>query len=250
MNKTKGVVALLLMSALAMPALANPPWARGDDQGRYSDDCRGNKGKCQGAKGNHKDKGGYRSAGGPPPWAPAHGWRRKNQGDDDRRYAEADDYYVVERKETRAVVRDGAATVDVGIQKGTCNRKVIGTVLGGIVGGVIGNQVGKDSGHREVSTVLGVVVGGIVGNKIGRSMDKSDQQCTGQALEQATDKQTVRWADASQKGEYRVTPERTYQTDGRYCRDYITEYKSPDGIQREKSTACRNTDGVWQKVRG
>jgi len=248
MNRTKGVVALFLMTALSAPALANPPWERGDDHGRYSDDCRGNKGKCQGQKGNHKENGGYRSAGGPPPWAPAHGWRRKNQGDDEH-YAQTDDYYVVEQKDSRAVVRDGAATVDVGIQKGTCNRKVIGTVLGGIVGGVIGNQVGKNSDHREVSTVLGAVVGGVVGHNIGRSMDKSDQQCTGQALEQAADRQTVRWADSSQKGEYRVTPQRTYQTDGRYCRDFITEYQGRDGINREKSTACRTSDGTWQKLK-
>jgi len=249
MNKTQGVIALFLMAVLSTPALANPPWARGDDQGRYSDDCQGNKGKCHGAKGKHKEKDSYRTAGGPPPWAPAHGWRRKNQGDDDRQYARTDDYYVVERRESRAVVRDGAATVDVGIQKGTCNRKVIGTVIGGIVGGVIGNQVGKNSSNREVSTVLGAVVGGLVGHNIGRSMDKSDQQCTGQALEQASDRQTVRWADADRKGEYRVTPERTYQSDGRYCRDYITEYQGQDGVKREKSSACRSPDGTWRKVR-
>jgi surface antigen len=92
------------------------------------------------------------------------------------------------------------------------------------------------------------VVGGLVGHNIGRSMDEADQHCTGQTLEQAPDHHTVHWADGAHKGEYRVTPERTYQADGRYCRDYITEYQGPNGTEREKATACRNHDGAWQKM--
>lgn len=249
MSRTKGVVALFLVTTLAIPTLASAGWKHDEERGRYTEDCHGNKGKCHGEKGNHKAKDGYRAAGGPPPWAPAHGWRSKNQAEVERHDTRTDGYAVVERKETRVIEPVRTRTVDVGIQKGTCNRRVIGTVLGGIVGGVIGNQIGKENGNREVSTVLGAVVGGLVGNNIGSKMDKSDQKCTGQVLEQASDRQTVRWADATQKGEYRVTPLRTYQSDGRFCRDFVTEHKGLDGIQRQKSTACRNPDGVWQKVR-
>lgn len=60
----------------------------------------------------------------PPPWAPAHGWRKKH-----------DPYYV------------GYAghqwPNDYGISSGRCNREAVGTALGGIVGGAIGSTVGK-----------------------------------------------------------------------------------------------------------
>jgi len=121
--------------------------------------------------------------------------------------------------------------------------------VGGVVGGVIGNRVGEKE-NREVATILGVVIGGMVGNRIGRTMDKSDQHCTGQALEQAQDRQTVRWADKAQSGEYRVTPQRTYEADGRYCRDYTTEYQRQDNtIQRDQASACRNEEGAWKRVK-
>jgi surface antigen len=248
MSTAKGVIALFLSTSLIMPMVANADPGRDEAHGGYGENCYEHKGKvkCRGGKGHGKAKGGHHSAGGPPPWAPAHGWRRKHGGED--RYVKADDdYVIVEERDTRAVVRNKTATVDVGIDKGTCNRKAIGTVVGGVIGGVIGNQVGKD-GNREVATILGVVIGGVVGHKVGSRMDKADHHCTGQALEQARDRQTVRWPDKDNHGEYLVTPQRTYQADGRYCRDYITEYQGPKGTEREKSSACRNDAGAWQKV--
>lgn len=250
MNMAKGVTALLLSTVLAMPVMAGPKWDRDEGHGGHGNDCyeHKGKGKCMGGNGHAKSGGDYRSAGGPPPWAPAHGWRRKNGGGSDEHYARDDrDYRVVEERNTQPVVHKEPATVDVGIDRGSCNRKkVIGTVLGGVVGGVIGNQVGKD-GNREVATVLGVVIGGVVGNKIGSKMDKADHQCSGQVLEQARDQQPVRWTNEQNNTQYQMTPVRTYQVDGRYCRDYVTEYQGTKGTVREKSSACRNEDGTWQK---
>lgn len=65
----------------------------------------------------------------PPPWAPAHGWRKKH-----------DPYY------------QGYSGThweqDYGIINGKCNREAIGTALGGAVGGAIGSSVGKDGQGR------------------------------------------------------------------------------------------------------
>ncbi len=246
MNPAKGITALLLTSLLAMPLVADADPGRNEARGSYGEDCYEHKGKvkCRGGKGYSRSHGG-----GPPPWAPAHGWRRNHEGNDHGGYVrQDDDYYVDEHTGVRAVVHEGgSATVDVGISSGSCNRKTVGTVVGGLIGGAIGNRAG-DSRNREITTVLGVVIGGLVGHNIGRSMDEADQQCTGQVLEQAPDNQTVRWTDDNQQGEYRVTPERTYESDGRYCRDYITEYQGQNGIEREKSTACRTQDGAWKKM--
>lgn len=258
MTLIKGAAALALSALMIAPlSSVNADPGRNEAQGGYGDNCYEHKGKmkCRGGKGQgnqarggrHAAAGGGQEAGGPPPWAPAHGWRRKHGGGDEH-YARADsDYRVVEEKDVRAVVTNGTATVDVGIDHGTCNREAIGTVVGGVIGGVIGNQVGKE-GNREAATILGVVVGGVVGNRIGDKMDKADQHCTGQVLEQAPDRKTVHWVDDGGKGEYNITPLRTYKSDGRNCRDYIAEFKGPNGIEREKSSACRTEDGAWKKV--
>lgn len=259
MTVIKAASALALSALICVPMSVNADPDRDEARGGYGNNCYEHKGKmkCRGGNGNgqgNKSRGGSyasddggQAAGGPPPWAPAHGWRRKQGGGGDR-YAQAEtDYHVVEEKDVRAVVTNGKATVDVGIDHGTCNREAIGTVLGGVIGGVIGNQVGKD-GNREAATILGVVVGGVVGNRIGDKMDKADQHCTGQVLEQAPDRKTVHWVDDGGKGEYKITPLRTYQSDGQNCRDYIAEFQGPNGTEREKSSACRTEDGVWKKV--
>lgn len=76
----------------------------------------------------HVIKGIYGPGGGPPPWAPAHGYRRK-QG-------LAETSYV--------------PPFDINI--GTCNRELVGSVLGGAVGGVLGSNVGKGSGPRRLQS--------------------------------------------------------------------------------------------------
>lgn len=258
MNLKYGIAGVLVSGFLAMPLTAQADRDK-DESGQGN--CYEHKGKlkCQGnarhkEKQKHKSKReveyeyegeqGY-SAGGPPPWAPAHGWRRKHEGAG--QYAMQEAAVVVEHAGTQVVVSDGAATVDVGIVKGTCNRDAIGTVLGGIIGGAIGNRVG-DRENRKVSTVLGMVIGGVVGHKVGSSMDKADQHCSGQVLEQAADNQTVRWADHNGGGQYSMTPLRTYQANGMNCRDYLTEYRGTNGIEQDRSTACRNADGAWSKL--
>jgi hypothetical protein len=75
----------------------------------------------------------------PPPWAPAHGWRKKH-----------DPYY--------AGYSGRQYEADYGVSRGNCNRDEIGAVLGGVAGGVIGSEVGKGD-NRPVAIVLGTVVG-------------------------------------------------------------------------------------------
>src|SRR5258707_819066 len=62
----------------------------------------------------------------PPPWAPAHGWRKKN-----------DPNYVgyTGRKWEK----------DYGVVEGHCNTQAIGAVLGGVVGGAVGSRASSCS---------------------------------------------------------------------------------------------------------
>jgi hypothetical protein len=158
------VFAVSLAAALLMPeaaALAGPPWKRG-----YEHEARHCKYEYQsgpyGFREEYKCEGrGPRYAGGPPPWAPAHGWRRKH-----------------------AHYEAGYEIPDVGIEVGRCYRDVIGAVIGGAAGGAIGSQFGRGS-DRTVATIGGTIIGVLIGGAIGRSMDDADQACIAQTLEQA-----------------------------------------------------------------
>jgi hypothetical protein len=155
--------AVSLAAALLMPgaaALADPPWQRGHEY----------------------EARGY--DGGPPPWAPAHGWRRKHAY-----YHEHAPVYVIP---------------DLGIELGRCNRDVIGAVIGGVAGGVVGSQLGRGS-ERTVATLGGTIVGVLIGGVIGRSMDEADQACVAQILEQAPAQHAIAWSNPD-GGQYRVVP--------------------------------------------
>ena len=161
----------------------------------------------------------------PPPWAPAHGWRRKH-----------DPYYVgYQGKRWRD---------DFGVISGSCNRAAVGAVLGGAVGGAVGSTVGKGD-TRAVATVVGVVLGTVVGHEIGREMDERDRACFGHTLELANTGHTVRWLDPSGVS-YALTPARTVESGGHLCREFgiVTAHHGREVA--ETGSACRQGDGVWR----
>ena len=85
-----------------------------------------------GAPEHVRDEAAVVLAGGPPPWAPAHGYRAKHGYDEGK------------RKRERV-----AAVPDFGIERGFCNRELIGGILGGIAGGELGSQVGRATAARS-----------------------------------------------------------------------------------------------------
>lgn len=238
-------LAAATLVTLPMVVQADPPWKRDQsehnnyrDEGRVevrvgygSDDCdRG----CN--EGEH--------SGGPPPWAPAHGYRRKHKHKHER-----EEQYARAEQEPQGNVQVRYSD-EFDISKGTCNREEIGMVLGGVVGGVIGNRVGKNNDNEAVGTIAGAVVGILVGRTIGRKMDRADQQCTGQVLERAADGQTVQWRNSETGLAYNVTPTRTFRENDRYCREYITQARSGSTNEQLQGKACRNADGSWQLANG
>jgi surface antigen len=221
------VFAVSLAAALLMPgaaALAGPPWKRG-----YEHEARHCKYEYQsgpyGFREEYKCGGrGPRYAAGPPPWAPAHGWRRKH-----------------------AHYETGYEIPDVGIEVGRCYRDVIGAVIGGAAGGAVGSQFGRGS-ERTVATIGGTIIGVLIGGAIGRSMDEADQACIAQTLEQAPAEHEVAWSNPD-GGQYRVVPLQAYEDrEGRFCREYRTTATIAGRRQQLYGTACRQPDGSWQRV--
>jgi len=232
-------VVLGLAAAVAAPVAMTTP--------AYADSERGKKGKhkyerrdrsddCEyRARGNHhryreevKCKHAAAFHGGPPPWAPAHGYRRK--------YGHT--YY--------RVYEDAYRVPEVGIEAGRCNRAVVGAVIGGALGGFTGSRIGEDEG-KLAATVAGTLIGILVGGSIGQSMDDIDQNCMGQTFEQAQDNQPVVWRNPDAGTNYKVIPTNTYEAnDGRYCREYTAEAVVGGRVQNTYGMACRQPDGSWQ----
>ena len=163
----------------------------------------------------------------PPPWAPAHGWRKKH-----------DPYY------------EGYSGThwecDYGIINGKCNRAAIGTVLGGAVGGAIGSRVGED-GNRGVAVILGTVLGAVIGNRIGKALDDSDRACIGHALELAADRRTVSWT-GDEGINYMVTPISSYERSGQKCREYRLRANGANINEDRREHACLVSEGRWEVV--
>src|SRR5258708_34546866 len=96
----------------------------------------------------------------PPPWAPAHGWRKKN-----------DPNYVgyTGRKWEK----------DYGVVEGHCNTQAIGAVLGGVVGGAVGSPAEKEA-NRPVAILVAGILGAVIRAKVGRSIGDADPAGMGQ----------------------------------------------------------------------
>lgn len=160
---------------------------------------------------------------GPPPWAPAHGYRRKH--DHGRAVYEA----------------------PYGIAVGSCDRTLVGAALGGTAGGLIASEVAHGK-HRTEAIVGGALLGILVGGSIGNAIDQLDERCVGQVLEHAGSDQSVTWRNPDSGAAVQVTPRRTWEEEGRYCREYTTTVRIDGKPQQAWGTACRQPDGSWERV--
>jgi len=167
------------------------------------------------------------SYGDPPPWAPAHGKRKKG-----------DDYTGYTGKKWKK---------DYGIIDGRCNREAVGAVIGAVAGGAVGSQVGKGEG-RNVAIVIGTIAGAAIGAKIGRDMDQTDRACFGHALELAGDKKRVTWTSADQRTTYRLTPLRGFEEKGVTCREFDLRVTAGERKETSRAKACPGGDGTWRVI--
>jgi surface antigen len=160
----------------------------------------------------------YRS-GGPPPWAPAHGYRRKHGGGDER--------YVMPYR----------------IAEGTCDRDAVAATLGAAGGGLIASSVSDDP--RAI--IGGMLAGALLATALSRTADPVDRGCFGQALEHAPSHQRIAWRSPKDGAAYQFTPLRSFQLDdGRYCREYTTVVARDGSAHTDRGTACRTADGSWR----
>jgi surface antigen len=164
----------------------------------------------------------------PPPWAPAHGWRKKH-----------DPYYT-----GYSGKRWGK---DYGVVDGECNWQAVGTVVGGVIGGAVGASVSKHE-NRTIAVILGSVIGAVIGNQVGKSIDNNDRGCIGHALELGEDHRPVHWQNPQTGIEYRVTPLAGFTNNGRKCREYTLDVLNDGEDNFSHGKACLVSDGTWKAI--
>jgi len=189
----------------------------------------------------------------PPPWAPAHG-RRDKEEKHKHKHKDRDDgprtVYVYDRERF-----PGYASffgLPLGLESGGCDRGLVGanlgTLLGAIAGGIGGSQIGSGSG-KTAATIGGVLLGAALGNAIFRGMDGADQGCFVQTLERAPTGQQVIWNNPDNGARYTVVPTRTFeQSPGSFCREYTSRAVVGGRTEQVAGTACRQPDGAWKIV--
>lgn len=173
----------------------------------------------------------------PPSHAPAHGWRKKHdpdyQGYSGRKWAR-----------------------DYGVLQGRCDAQTLSSTLGKSVGGAAGAKVGEKAGGevRDIAVLVGEVLGEAISAKVLRGtgvgdikdVDATDRACLAQALELARDDRKVAWTNPVSNVSYLLTPQRTYQKDGRQCRDFSLAVEGAGSRGNSRRTACATAAGTWE----
>lgn len=132
------------------------------------------------------------------------------------------------------------------------NKQQMGTLIGGATGAAIGSTFGKGGGQL-VGIGLGAIAGGLVGNQIGQYMDEQDKlkmkQASYEALENTRSGKTTTWKNPDNGHSGTITPVKTYEKSGRYCREYTQTVNIGNKVHEAYGTACRQPDGSWEIIK-
>ncbi|MEM1138534.1 MAG: RT0821/Lpp0805 family surface protein [Pseudomonadota bacterium] len=130
------------------------------------------------------------------------------------------------------------------------DRERAGAIIGGIGGAILGAQFGGDSEDRWAASVLGGLIGSYAGAYIGRKLDERDRQLAGEAtldaLDGASDLETVWWDNPQSGNSGGITPTTTFVSRGQECRIFDTELTVDGETAGGRGQACRMADGSWR----
>jgi len=138
------------------------------------------------------------------------------------------------------VVIAGCANGDVGTK----------TAIGGVGGAALGGLIAGAAGGGSAAIAAGVVGGALVGGLVGNLLDERDKRMAAEsqkrALETIPAGQSVAWNNPDSGHSGSVTPIRTYQSSGTYCREYQQTVTIGGKQEQSYGTACRQPDGSWK----
>lgn len=126
------------------------------------------------------------------------------------------------------------------------------TAIGGFGGATVGGLIAAAAGGGGAAIAAGVIGGALIGGFAGNMLDQRDKRLAAEsaqrALETAPSGQPVAWTNPDTGHSGTVTPTRTYQSGGTYCREYQHTVTIDGKQERGYGTACRQPDGSWKIV--
>src|SRR5499427_2011609 len=124
------------------------------------------------------------------------------------------------------------------------------TAIGGLGGATVGGLIAAAAGGGGAAIAASVIGGALLGGFAGNYLDQRDKTMAGEAanraLETAPSGQAVAWNNPDSGHSGTVTPVRTYQSNGTYCREYQQTVTIDGKPERSYGTACRQPDGSWK----
>ncbi len=126
------------------------------------------------------------------------------------------------------------------------------TAIGGLGGATVGGLIAGAAGAGGAGIAAGVIGGALLGGLVGNFLDDRDKRIAAEsaprALETAPSGHSVAWTNPDSGHSGTVTPVRTYQSGGTYCREYQQTVTIDGKQERSYGTACRQPDGTWRIV--
>jgi len=95
----------------------------------------------------------------------------------------------------------------------------------------------------------GALLGGLAGNMLDQRDKRMAAEAQQKALESAPTGTPVAWNNPDSGHSASITPTKTYQSGGTYCREFQSDVIIDGKPDKAWGTACRQPDGSW-KVQG
>jgi len=125
--------------------------------------------------------------------------------------------------------------------------------IGGLGGAALGGLIAAAAGGGGPAIAGAVIGGALLGALAGNMLDQRDKRMAAEAqqraLESAPTGKPVAWTNPDTGHEGTVTPVRTYQSGGTYCREFQSDVIVGGKSEKAYGTACRQPDGSW-KIQG
>ena len=125
----------------------------------------------------------------------------------------------------------------------------IGAFGGAAFGGLIAAAAGGGGAAIAGAVIGGALLGAFAGNMLDQRDKRLAAEAQQRALESAPTGRPVAWTNPDSGHSGTVTPMRTYQSGGTYCREFQNDVVIGGKKENAYGTACRQPDGSW-KVQG
>src|SRR5262245_16346824 len=127
-------------------------------------------------------------------------------------------------------------------------KTAIGGLGGAAVGGLIAAAAGGGGSAIAASVIGGALVGGLAGNLLDDRDKRMANDAAQRALETAPSGKAVAWTNPDSGHSGTVTPVRTYESNGNFCREFQQTVTIGGKPENSFGTACRQPDGSWRIV--